>query len=223
MRRQIIPVLFFIAALALSIGPPAGAESYLSMYGGGAFPNNVDWHDNLGLGKRGTIDLDNSPTVGVKIGHWFTESAMPYFGVEVEGNLHFPDWSAVTTERSLGFILVPPVTSVVTADTTLFAGLFNFLARYPRGPVRPYAGGGLGFAVWDIGDQSLATVGTFKSETDTAFAWDLIAGLDLRVNRRLSLFGEYKYLGADFSFPDFIGMDINYRASLAYGGLRMKF
>ncbi len=199
------------------------AESYISFYAGGAFPDNADWTDNIGIASSGTIDLDNTATFGAKAGHWFNEANSPFLGIEVEANVQFPDWNSVTTEQALGFILIPPVTTSVTANTTLVSVLFNTLVRYPRGPVRPYAGVGFGFAVWDIGDQSLATVGTFQSETDTAFAWDLIAGLDFHVSKRVSLFGEYKYLGANFSFPDFIGMDIDYRASQVYGGVILRF
>jgi opacity protein-like surface antigen len=198
-------------------------ESYISLYAGGALPNNADWNDNIGIGASGVLDMDNTPVFGVKAGHWFTEANSPFLGLEVEGNVHFPAWNSVTTDHSLGFLLVPPVTRGISADTTLVSVLFNGLMRMPQGPVRPYAGAGIGFAVWDIGDQSLATVGTFRSETDTAFAWDVLAGADFRLNKQLSFFAEYKYFGANFSFPDFIGMDIDYRASLIYGGLIIRF
>jgi len=214
--------LFLAAAMVLLLSGRSFAESYVSLYAGGAFPENVDWRDNIGIGSAGTIDLDNTPAFGAKIGHWFNESRYPFLGIEVEANVHFPDWNSVTTTTAFGFPVIPTRVRV-RADTTLVAGLFNVLLRYPRGPVRPYAGGGMGFAVWDIGDQSLATVGTFRSESDTAFAWDIIAGLDLRLKKRVSVFGEYKYLGSNFSFPDFIGMDIDYRASLVYAGLRLRF
>ncbi len=215
--------LLLVLALFLAITGVARAESYLSLYSGGAVPNNGDWKDNLGLAADGSINLGNSPTFGVKAGHWFEQEGYPYFGLEVEGNIHFPDWSSVTTNRFLDVIVLPPLTRSVSADTTLFSIFFNSILRIPGGPLRPYAGGGLGFAVWNIGDQSLATVGTAQSETDTAFAWNLFTGVDLPVTKKFSVFMEYKYMGADFSFPDSIGMDINYRTSLIYGGLVIRF
>ncbi len=215
-------VSMFFTFTGLSYG-----ESYISLYAGGAFPENVDWNDNVGIASGGTINLDNSVTFGIKGGHWLTEANAPFLGFEFETNVQLPDWNSITTSRALGFTIIPPVTTSVTANTVLVSGLFNGLVRYPKGPVRPYAGGGIGFAVWAIGNQTLGGpgpgTGTFNSEADASFAWDIIAGIDFRLSDMISLFGEYKYLGANFSFPDFIGMDIDYRASLAYGGITLHY
>jgi len=212
-----------IVAMFLVFTGVSHAESYLSIYAGGSFPNTADWNDNIGIASSGTIELANSATFGVKAGHWFSEANSPFLGIEVEANLQFPDWENVTTNRALGFLIIPPLTRSVTADSTLVSVLFNTVLRIPKGPIHPYAGGGLGFAVWSIGDQSLATVGTFQSETDTAFAWDFLAGVDVPLNKKVSIFTEYKYMGANFAFPDHIGMDIDYRASLIYAGIIIRF
>lgn len=213
--------LFLLVSIFFAFSGISYGQSYFSLYGGGAIPDDVDWTDNVGINSAGTISLDNNPTFGFKTGVWFSEGNAPFIGLELDGNVHFPQWSNITTSKAFGVNIIP-TSATAKADSILASGLVNLLLRYPHGPIRPYGGVGAGFAFWAIGDQTISA-GTFKSETDTALAWDILAGIDFHVSNAVSLFAEYKYFVADFSFPDNIGMDIDYRASLLYGGIIFHF
>lgn len=209
--------LFFLVTIFFALSGLSYAEPYFSIYGGVSAPEDLDWKDNVGINSAGTIELDNNATFGLKAGHWFSEGDAPFIGFELDANVQFPRWNGITTTKALG-VTSTPTSVTAKADSVLVSGIVNLLLRYPQGPIRPYAGAGGGFAFWAVGDQTIPT-GTFNSETDGAFAWDILAGIDLHASDMISLFAEYKYFGANFEFPDSIGMDIDYRASLFYGGI----
>jgi len=198
--------------------------TYISLYTGGAFPNDSDWNDNIGLSSSGTIGLDNSGVFGLKSGIWLIEVNAPYLGLEYDINVAFPDWNSITTDRAFGIPLTPsPLnTVIVTADTVVISQFVNVLLRYPKGPVKPYAGAGIGLGLWAVGDQTIPGIGTFSSESAVAFTWDFLAGVDFKINDSISLFGEYKYIGANYSFTT-IGLDIDYRTSQANVGITAHF
>jgi len=220
--KKLTPVIFIFVFFILT-GISYG-DQYLSFYAGGAFPNDPDWNDNIGLSSSGTIGLDNSAAFGLKYGNWLSAANAPYLGLEYDLNVALPDWNSITTDTVFGIPLTPsPLnTVIVTANTVVVSQFVNVLLRYPKGLVRPYAGGGVGLGVWAVGNQTIPGVGTFSSDVAAAFAWDFLAGVDFKINDSISLFGEYKYIGSNYSFTT-LEMDIDYRASEVNGGIAIHF
>lgn len=72
-----------------------------------------------------------------------------------------------------------------TNETRLMA---NATYNFRLGPVEPYAGAGLGFS-W----VTYESVGSYKSEADAEFAYQLIGGVRVPIGERWGVFGEYRY------------------------------
>jgi opacity protein-like surface antigen len=81
---------------------------------------------------------------------------------------------------------------------TLFANLY--LDLFPKAKLSPYVGGGVGLSwnVWDYGawwDDD--------SETTTGLAWNVGAGIAVKLNRKLTLDVSYRYV--DFGEAEIAG------------------
>jgi len=217
MRKSML-LVFVLACSMVVFSGVSHAENFASVYVGGAIPHEADATDNTGSGGSGTWEFDSSAVAGVKLGHWFNEQNAPYFGVEADLNLHFPDLSKQSGTLSGG-------TQNMEAEVIIWGGTVNGLLRYPEGDVRPYvgAGGGIFHANFDDGLGSVS--GPFTGDEDTRFGWQLLGGVDWTVTDDISVFAEYKYTIVDFEFddPSKLGVDVNYRASHVYGGVSYRF
>ncbi len=96
--------------------------------------------------------------------------------------------------------LPPPATlplAAFTGDLDTLVGLANFYYDFDMGHrITPYVGVGVGFAHHDIsGDDT--------SDSDTSFAWALMAGVDIDLRDRWKLDIGYRYLDmGDGDFTD---------------------
>ena len=80
--------------------------------------------------------------------------------------------------------------------------MVNLLARYPGDMIQPYIGAGIGVSVAqlrDINFQTSSGAMTGKG-SDVAFAYQFLAGLLAYVNKKVYLFGEYKYFGSSYNW-----------------------
>ena len=208
------------------------AEPYVSAYVGGAFPQDADIVDNTGLGLTGTTEFDTGLALGLKGGYWFTQENAPFLGIQLDINRH--DTTAKTTMS--GVVAGFPVGLASENDVTVTSYTANVLFRSPEGNIRPYAGIGAGWFTGEIDDGigavaildpftgTLITVtGPIQGTNDTAFGWQVLAGVDFIINPNLSVFGEYKYSRADFSFGGDIATDLEYGVSQVYGGVSYHF
>ncbi len=114
-----------------------------------------------------------------------------------------------------------------------FSGMMNFIWDFGDRPcfcgVRPYAGGGVGFAILEStltdGANSIV-VDSFGS--DSSFAYQLLAGLSRPVSARLDGFIEYRYFKAEsfrlnINVPSTLTGDVEYETDNVFFGLRMYF
>lgn len=184
----------------LGFSSVSNAESYVSAYLGMAIPHDADVSEP---GISGTIEFDSGFALGAKAGHWFKD--MPHFGVQLDLNGHYPDLKSLS---ALG------VTVPISGDVSVNSITANALLRMPEGKIRPYAGVGAGFFMAEIDSIDLG------NEDDTAFGWQVLAGVDFDIAPKFSIFGEYKYSMADFTFS---GVDVEYSASQIYGGVTYHF
>jgi opacity protein-like surface antigen len=115
---------------------------------------------------------------------------------------------------------------------TTHAVLFNVKARYPQGPVHPYAGFGMGYAYSSFGDITEREVGgpgtnTWPSESGGGFCWQFLAGVDFDITPNLSVDVGYKYFATKPTIGDKYGdgmyVDADYRASIITAGLKFTF
>jgi opacity protein-like surface antigen len=115
----------------------------------------------------------------------------------------------------------------------VFAVMANgFVDLHNDSPVTPYFGGGIGFATLHL-DDTFATqrstgsrVLLYPSDDDTVFAYQAGAGLEIALNRRLSLDLGYRYFATDkANFDDDLETTTNlkYESHNFAVGVRVKF
>lgn len=199
------------AASVLLAGSASAA--YVQGYAGLSFPHDSD---ASGPASSGEVEFDQGLAAGVKVGTWW--ESFPYMGFQVDLNATFNSLDALSSGGSR---------AAVDSDMNVYGATVNALLRLPGGFVRPYAGAGAGyyFADIDAGTLTAPLLGVavaFPSDSDGAFGWNALAGVELVMLPNLSLIAEYKYSRADFEFKD-IGLEVDYSASQVYGGISYSF
>lgn len=203
MSAVLIGILFFTGV--------ARAESYISAYVGAAFPHDEEV-DKGGL--LGTEEYDTVPSFGIKLGNWFTEQNVPYLGVQIDLNI----FKSTANLRADSDALRggAPSNAFGEGNFTMRTVTGNILLRKPGGGIRPHVGVGVGwfsreddtFDITFFSDDTGGVVGTGRrpAETKTDIGWQALAGVDLDVTRRFSVFGEYRYSNVEsFSIQQVYG------------------
>lgn len=126
------------------------------------------------------FSLDTGWTAGGGVGSYSEMLGGSRF--ELEGSYTSNDASGVMYS---GFFL--PANFNITTK----AVMLNLLKEVPMGRLTGYFGGGAGYA-WTTLDGDLDTI--LYSSTDSGFAWQLIAGVDVPITERLALFTQYRYM-----------------------------
>ena len=215
MTRKLI---HFISTLTVSIllaGFAHGGETYSRQAPSEIF--GTGWYGAIDLGAniyqdRGdvrfftngpntlTLDPNNDTGFfgGVKLGYVFGTGAVR---PAVEADFFYNGWDTGADST----LVVGGVITNGTTNVRINTGAFmsNFLVRFGNGRFQPYIGAGVGVYYGESagGNFGPFTVGGGSSHAD--FAWQVIAGADCYVNRRNSLFVEYKFLEYTASQADF--------------------
>lgn len=211
-------VLVLAVVLFFAITPESRAENYVAGYLGIAVPHESDTDFIVtGIGTfTGKVGFDAGFAIGGKMGTRIPLSDSPSFwGIELDVNAHFPDY----TELIYAGYKYP-----AKGDVSVLFVTGNVLLGYQGEAFQPYAGGGIGLARADVELKTVDGVPINNKADDTALGWQILAGMDLPINPRLSFFVEYRYAGANVElvFPGETD-EVNYRTSLFYGGLRHRF
>lgn len=226
-------VLIVLLGAVLLVPTPGFTQVYVGVYVGSVIPHEADTSGTL-TGSDLTIsdtEFDLGVMFGGRLGYWLEALNAPFLGIEAEVYGGFPQISGQTLTVA-GSTQVP----IQEADIDVLTVGFNFLVRYPVGPIQPY--GGVGVGILDVGiDEiksdtpfSIVTPGlsirgntgsTFLSTgDDTAAALQLMGGVRAFITDNVALFGEYKWVTAELEFED---VDFDYSASHVYGGIEFHF
>ena len=167
-----------LLALFLVMAPPAQAAPagpyYVGIFGGYVMP------DDLEVGNE-DVSMDNSWALGAKFGYILP--AAKWFAVELEYT-YLADQDVDE--------------SGVDGDFSANNLMANFIFRYPDGTIHPYAGFGLGWS-WGSLEASAPGYGSVD-ESDNAFAWQLIAGVNFEITPQWSADIAYKYFSCEYEF-----------------------
>jgi opacity protein-like surface antigen len=201
-------------------------EFYFGFYGGYLIPQTMTMSERYYGNTDAT--LENGYLVGVKSG-WLTPFTNKIMAMEMEYNYIFDadfDKSKVVNLAGRGL-------NTLDGNIRVHAFLFNIKARYPEGLVHPYAGFGLGYSYFQMGDITARLYGTgfvidiIPGGSGGAFCYQFIAGLDLDIAPHMSLGIGYKYFVArpTIKKDTFWGndYDLDYRASIISLGLTFTF
>lgn len=210
MHRTTLALLAGTTLLAAA-GPAYSAPTFLYVRAdaGGSFPTGND------LDGFGT-----SPLFGVGVGF----SPLPFLRTDVTLSYR-SDYSGSATET-----ISPGVTGSAKSDIKSLVGMLNAYYDFPTIiNVKPYVGGGVGFARNELGDTTVTVGGataTIGGSTKTQFAWQLGGGVAFSVAPAIALDIAYHYLDAGkFETASFAGTTASgrLRAHEVTAGIRVGF
>lgn len=198
MKKAIVAASLLCLASAL---PAAAAQGpYVGLGGGLAIIHDSDVETFVpGFGTaRGDIEYDLGGGFNISAGYKFDQMRL-----EAEFGYNKADVDSVS---AFGF------TESISGDIEIMSYMVNgFYDMKVAAPVTPFFGLGLGAINGDDGDDD-----------DTAFGYQLTAGITSPINEFLNLDVYYRYQGT-FSDFEVEGVDISYDASLIFAGLRYNF
>jgi opacity protein-like surface antigen len=203
-----------LLALVLVLTPMGTAMAdnqkgwYMGLFAGYVIPGDLELSGPLGSAD---FSLDNSYNLGIKGGYIIPQA--PYIAVELEYNYMFA--ADVDTQTLAGG------GSVTGDDVTTSALMANLLFRYPGDWIRPYIGFGIGWSWIDV----KLTGDIFGDESDNAWAWQFLAGVNFAFAKNWSADLGYRYFAAEnFSAPvDGVDHDLKYTNSTVILGINYHF
>jgi opacity protein-like surface antigen len=228
---SVIVFLAFFVSLA-PINTSVAAETgpfYIGVLGGYSFGSDLEYDEP----SFPSYDLDIQDTwaLGAKFG--YTMPFAKFFALELEYLYLNPDIDRKVLEsRGIGF-------TAIEGDLDMNSIMFNFILKYPEGIIHPFIGGGLGFSYVDFTRKKIAKISGITSTysnsyDDTAFAWQLLAGVNFEINKHLSVDLTYRYFMTnseydyDEDYDDHYGYhhdrpEIKFKSSIATIGLNYHF
>lgn len=210
MKKLIITILA-VAALAvpdISTAMPARPGPYLSGFIGASMPLDTDASGAFNDEIRFDPGFNAGGTIGMDFG-----------AVRFEGEISYKEGEVDTIYNKDTNTTFTGIEGSVEA-TAFMANVFIDL--HSPGPITPYVGGGVGFAALHLTD-TYDRQGTlfYISDDEVAFAYQVGAGLEVALNRQVSLDLGYRFFGtSEASFAD---TDLEFRSHNATVGFRLKF
>ncbi len=189
----------FVAALATLMIPaicaaiPLVPSPYVSVFAGVSSPESTtvttnDFNNNTTFNDRVEFDTGvyAGGTAGLDFGLLRLEGELSYRSSDIKS----------ITDQSDGFQF-----QNVDGDLGALAFMVNaFVDLHNPSPITPYFGGGAGVAVLDLSDTfgGAPTQGLlYPGGSQTVFAYQVGAGLEIALNRFFSLDIGYRYFGTD--------------------------
>ena len=225
----IITALVTLALPAICSAVPPNPGAYVSGFLGVTVPRDTDVTTEQFI--PGTtfntfndrVEFDPSINIGGTGGFDFGF-------VRLEGELSYKHGEMTSiTDRDTG-VRFRNVDGSLGVLAMMFNGFFDL---HNDTPITPYFGGGIGFAALHLSDTfGTDTSGTggqsllYYEDDDTVFAYQAGAGLEIALNRMLSLDVGYRYFGtsnAHFDSDPFQTTEMKFESHNAAVGLRVKF
>jgi opacity protein-like surface antigen len=213
MKKTLLSILVLssIALPAVASAAPLYPGPYISGFVGVTIPQTVDATSFDGLGGvfQDRIKFDPGINVGGTAGYDFG-------AVRFEGEISYKDL---------------PIHSVInggaedrvlegSVDTTAFMANV-FIDLHNDSPITPYLGGGVGFAALHMNDTYSVDADYYAPDDQVVFAFQAGGGLEVALNRQLSLDLAYRYFGT--SQASFVSTEFEVATHNATVGLRLKF
>jgi opacity protein-like surface antigen len=191
-----------IILLTITLPTLAQAEIYLSGHVGGGRTSDTTIDNVSGADHRLSHDLGFD--VGVATGY-----ALPFFRVEAELNSRKNDVHRIDGENAR--------TGAFTAYTAMANLYFDF---NKSSKITPYIGAGGGVLRLSIDDLGSDLV-RINDQSDSTEAWQLMAGVAIKLDPRTNLDLAYRYLGCNEL--SWAGASADYTVNSLVIGLRYSF
>ena len=199
-------ILVYSPAISLALD---NIDIYLSGYVQESIPSES--HKNMRLNGRPVqqVSIGDGLGGGLKVGLYpdFTNRVV---GVELEyggfdGDLSFQQAGSVRKSN---------------ANLVILYSMVNLIVRYPHKRVRPYIGLGVGSVNGLLLNAKIPGRKDKALESAIAFGHQFLTGLQVNVHENVFLFGEYKYLNANFHWRQ---ISVDFRSQHVIGGIGVLF
>lgn len=213
-RTLVILVAASLALPAVASAAPYRQGPYIGGFIGVTVPEKTDATSYAGDVYNDRISFEPGVNGGGVMG-------FDYGGVRFEGEVSYKDFKfdSVTDDTGARYKIVDG-----GVDTTAFMANV-FIDLHNQSPVTPYFGGGVGFAALHLNDtfgyDSNGVELSYFSDDDVVFAYQVGGGLELPLNRQLSLDLAYRYFGT--SEASFFDTEMELTSHNATVGFRLKF
>ena len=208
-----------LLALVLILVPMGTAKAdnqkgwYVGLFAGYVMPNDLETSDPAGSTD---FSLSNGYNFGIKGGYIFPQA--PYVAVELEYNYMMG--------QDVDNKFIPPDVNITGDEVKTSALMANLIFRYPHETFRPYIGFGLGWAWIDVKlTGTEAGVPASTDESDNAWAWQFLLGINYAFAKNWSADLGYRYFAAE-NFSISSGgsdTDIKYTNSTVILGINYHF
>ena len=168
-------------------------KNYLSFFGG--YSNIDDFQREID--NAGAFDITSAQMLdGWGIGFGAGRQIHPLFRIETEFTYRDHVAGSWREETYTGGVLTATNTVDATGSLDTYTWLNNFVIDFPpRQPGRPnlYTGGGIGIM---FAEGNIATATNTYNVSDSSFAYQFLAGVNVPVRERVDFFTEYRFTGA---------------------------
>lgn len=207
MKKTVVASVLLMAALAmpnLSSAAPMRPGPYFSGFIGVTVPSET----HAGGDFNDTVNFDPGLNIGGTAG-------MDFGTVRLEGEISYKEGNVDTIFDN------DTLTRYTNTDVSLNATAFManmFIDLHNNGPITPYLGGGVGFAILSLDDK----FGDFYTpDEEVVLAYQVGGGLEVALNRQMSLDLGYRYFRTDEA--NFADTKMRFESHNATVGLRVKF
>jgi opacity protein-like surface antigen len=229
MRRSLIAfsVAMAVAAVpAVCLATPPTTGGYMSVFLGASVPQDSSLTTsqfNPVSVREATVQYDPGINIGGTGGYDFGY-------VRLEGEMSYKQGEITSVTDQIFGARYVNTDGHVGAFAMLMNGFFDI---HNDTPITPYLGGGMGFATVYLSNTRGVEANTgalnfrvLQDDDETAFAYQVGAGLEAALNRRLSLDVGYRYFGTSRvsfrkNWPN--STDLKLDSHNAAVGLRIKF
>ncbi|MGH6631327.1 MAG: outer membrane beta-barrel protein, partial [Burkholderiales bacterium] len=180
-------------------------------------------HWYIGGGLGGFSEKDNSQLSGqdAKFTTFFGGGYRASPNISVEGEVLY--WKQ---EFDTPATIVPGVLTTANARTDLNTSGVGALVKFylPLDSVDLYAGGGLGLYTSTLNVRGAIGAGSADvDESDTNVGYQLVAGADVFVSRRISVGLEYRWIKIEANFEPFVAGNIDAGGQFLFATVRGRF
>jgi opacity protein-like surface antigen len=178
MTKVLGPVVAAVAA-ALAVASPAAAKFYV--FGTGSWASLEDSDVQQGTAPAGTLEHESGWAFAGGIGY--------IIGPKLRSELELGYRSNDVERLTVPAFGVPA--GAATGDVSVFSGMVSaYYDIVTWGPITPYLGAGVGFGSIDL---DITSAGVNSTRSDTAFAYQGMAGIRYAVTSSLDLKLGYRY------------------------------
>jgi opacity protein-like surface antigen len=185
-------------------------DVYLSLYALGSWPYNRDAFFQTGPAPNTTVG--NGAGAGLKVAV-FPTIGKGFLGLELES---FGNSSNISVPLTTG----PGAGTVGRTNLWVFNSMANLIIRYRGLPVIPYVGIGGGLSQGVLSGANIPSRPDQDFESSATFGYQFLGGVQSNVSKRLFLFGEYKYLSANYHWQR---LSLEFRSQYGLVGIGLRF